>query len=36
MQFGVVLHVSAAYAKWDIFLTIAKKAERLGYDSVCV
>lgn len=36
MQFGVVLHVSAAYAKWDTFLTIAKKAERLGYDSVWV
>ncbi len=36
MQFGVVLHVSATYAKWDTFLTIAKKAEQLGYDSVWV
>jgi len=36
MQFGVVLHVSATYAKWDTFLTIAKKAEQLGYDSIWV
>jgi alkanesulfonate monooxygenase SsuD/methylene tetrahydromethanopterin reductase-like flavin-dependent oxidoreductase (luciferase family) len=36
MQFGVVLHVSAVYAKWNTFLTIAKAAERLGYDSVWV
>lgn len=36
MQFGVVLHVSAAYAKWDTFLNIAKEAELLGYDSVWV
>jgi len=36
VQFGVVLHVSAAYAKWDTFLTIAKEAEQLGYDSVWV
>lgn len=36
MKFGVVLHVSATYAKWDTFLTIAKEAERLGYDSVWV
>ena len=36
MQFGVVLHVTATYASWDTFLTIAKKAERLGYDSVWV
>lgn len=36
MQFGVVLHVSAAYAYWDTFLTIAKAAERMGYDSVWV
>jgi probable F420-dependent oxidoreductase len=36
MQFGVVLHVSATYAKWDTFLTIAKEAEQLGYDSVWV
>lgn len=36
MQFGVVLHVSAAYANWNTFLTIAKKAEQLGYDSVWV
>jgi probable F420-dependent oxidoreductase len=36
MQFGVVLHVTAAYASWDTFLTIAKKAEQLGYDSVWV
>ena len=36
MRFGVVLHVSATYANWDTFLTIAKEAERLGYDSVWV
>lgn len=36
MQFGVVLHVSATYANWDTFSTIAKKAEQLGYDSVWV
>lgn len=36
MQFGVVLHVSAVYAKWETFLTITKEAERLGYDSVWV
>jgi FMNH2-dependent dimethyl sulfone monooxygenase len=36
MQFGVVLHVTASYANWDTFLTIAKKAEQLGYDSVWV
>lgn len=36
MQFGVVLHVSATYAHWDDLLTIAKEAERLGYDSVWV
>jgi probable F420-dependent oxidoreductase len=36
MKFGVVLHVTAAYADWDTFLTIAKKAEQLGYDSVWV
>ena len=36
MQFGVVLHVSATYANWDTFFTIAKEAERLGYDSVWV
>jgi probable F420-dependent oxidoreductase len=36
MQFGVVLHVTASYANWDTFLTIAKKAEELGYDSVWV
>lgn len=36
MQFGVVLHVTAAYANWDTFLTIARKAEQLGYDSVWV
>jgi probable F420-dependent oxidoreductase len=36
MEFGIVLHVSAAYAKWDTFLTIAKEAEQLGYDSVWV
>jgi len=34
MQFGIVLHVSAAYANWENFLTLAKKAEQLGYDSV--
>ena len=36
MQFGVVLHVSATYAHWDTFLTIAKEAEQLGYDSLWV
>jgi len=36
MQFGIVLHVSATYAKWKTFLTIAKKAEQLGYESVWV
>jgi probable F420-dependent oxidoreductase len=36
MHFGVVLHVSAAYATWGTFLTIAKEAEQLGYDSVWV
>jgi probable F420-dependent oxidoreductase len=36
MKFGVVLHVTAAYADWDTFLTIARKAEQLGYDSVWV
>jgi len=36
MQFGVVLHVSATNANWDTFVTIAKKAEGLGYDSVWV
>jgi len=36
MQFGIVLHVSATYANWDTFLTIAKEAEHLGYDSVWV
>lgn len=34
MQFRVVLHVSAVYANWNTFLTIAKEAERFGYDSV--
>lgn len=36
MQFGVVLHVTAAYASWDNLLGIARKAEQLGYDSVWV
>jgi len=36
MQFGTVLHVSATYANWDTFSTIAKEAERLGYDSMWV
>jgi len=36
VHFGVVLHVTATYANWDTFLTIAKKAEQLGYDSVWV
>jgi len=36
MQFGTVLHVSATYANWNTFLTIAKEAERLGYDSIWV
>jgi len=36
MQFGIVLHVSATYANWDTFLTLAKKAEQLRYDSVWV
>jgi len=36
MKFGIVLHVSAAYAGWDAFLTMTKEAERVGYDSVWV
>jgi len=36
MQFGVILHVSATYANWNTFLTIAREAEQLGYDSVWV
>lgn len=32
MQFGVVLHVSANYAKWDTFLAKAKKAEARAPD----
>jgi len=36
MEFGVVLHVSAAYASWDTFLSLTMEAERLGYDSVWV
>jgi len=36
LLFGTVLHVSATYANWDTFSTIAKEAERLGYDSVWV
>lgn len=32
----MVLHVTAAYADWDTFLAIARKAEHLGYDSVWV
>jgi len=34
MRFGIVLHVSAAYASWENFLTLTKKAEQLGFDSV--
>jgi len=36
VRFGIVLHVSAKYANWNTFLTIAKEAEQLGYDSVWV
>lgn len=36
MQFGVVLHVTATCANWHNFLTTAKEAEQLGYDSVWV
>jgi len=36
MQFGIVLHVSAAYANWRTLLNITKEAEQLGYDSVWV
>lgn len=36
MRFGVVLHVSAAYADWNTFLAITRQAEKLGYDSVWV
>jgi len=36
MKFGIVLHVTAAYASWDNFLLLAKEAEHLGYDSVWV
>jgi len=34
MRFGIILHVSATYASWRSFSTLAKKAELLGYDSV--
>jgi len=34
MRFGIILHVTVAYATWENFLTIAKEAEKLGYDSV--
>jgi len=36
VQFGTVLHVTASYANWETFSTIAREAERLGYDSVWV
>jgi len=36
MRFGIVLHVSATYASWRNFSTLASKAEQLGYDSVWV
>ena len=36
MQFGIVLHVTATYARWDAFSAIAREAEQLGYDSVWV
>ena len=36
MEFGVVLHVSAAYANWDTLSTITKETEHLGYDSIWV
>ena len=34
VKFGIVLHVTAAYASWDNFLFLAREAEQLGYDSV--
>jgi len=36
LEFGIVLHVSAAYASWDTFLKLTLEAEQLGYDSVWV
>jgi FMNH2-dependent dimethyl sulfone monooxygenase len=36
MKFGIVLHVTATYANWDDFLSLAREAEQLGYDSVWV
>lgn len=36
MEFGIVLHVSAAYTSWDTLLNLTMEAERLGYDSVWV
>ncbi|UCD02595.1 MAG: LLM class flavin-dependent oxidoreductase [Promethearchaeota archaeon] len=36
MQFGVIIHSTAPYADWDLFLEIAKEAERLGYDSIWI
>ncbi|MEM2136772.1 MAG: LLM class flavin-dependent oxidoreductase [Candidatus Methanomethylicia archaeon] len=36
MDFGIVLSVSANYASWSNFLSIAREAEDLGYDSIWV
>ncbi|MFX1553563.1 MAG: LLM class flavin-dependent oxidoreductase, partial [Promethearchaeota archaeon] len=36
IQFGVILHSTAPYADWEIFLKIAKEAERVGYDSLWI
>ncbi|MFX0140046.1 MAG: LLM class flavin-dependent oxidoreductase [Candidatus Hodarchaeota archaeon] len=36
IQFGVILHSTAPYADWEIFLKIAKETERLGYDSLWI
>jgi alkanesulfonate monooxygenase SsuD/methylene tetrahydromethanopterin reductase-like flavin-dependent oxidoreductase (luciferase family) len=36
MKFGVVLHVTATYANWDNFSSLAREAEQLGYDSVWI
>jgi len=36
MEFGIVLHVTASYASWDMFLKLTREAERVGYDSVWV
>jgi len=36
LRFGVVLHLSGRKADWSSFVSFARKAEALGYDSVWV